>query len=190
MSAIRPFNAMDLFRFNLTNLDPLTETYDLSFYLNYLAKWPSMFNVVEGTSGEINGYIMGKLESSPRAFSQSEHSLPWHGHITAVTIAPRARRMGFARKLCESLENISDEYNAWFVDLFVRESNKVAIGMYRTMGYSVFRRVVEYYSDDPTTGRSDGEDAFDMRKPLSRDKYRKHIREKGEDIRVSPEDVW
>ncbi|KAI9849687.1 MAG: hypothetical protein M1837_002813 [Sclerophora amabilis] len=189
MSAIRPFNALDLFNFNLTNLDTLTETYDINFYLSYLAKWPSMFNVVEGPRGQINGYIMGKLEASPPLFQQSEHTLPWHGHITAVTVAPPARRMGLARKLCESLENISDEYNAWFVDLFVRESNKVAIGMYRNMGYSVFRRVVGYYSDDPT-GEADAEDAFDMRKPLSRDKDRKHTREKGEEYRVSPEDVW
>ena len=55
--------------------------------------------------------------------------------------------------------------------------------------YSVFRRVVGYYSDDPT-GKADGEDAFDMRKPLARDKELKHIRENGEEHRVWPEDVW
>lgn len=55
--------------------------------------------------------------------------------------------------------------------------------------YSVFRRVVGYYSDDPLGG-SDGEDAFDMRKPLKRDKDKKHIREHGEEFRVSPNDVW
>ena len=63
--------------------------------------------------------------------------------------------------------------------------------MYRKMGYRVFRRVVDYYADDPT-GKSGGrgEDAFDMRKPLDRDKERKHIREGGEDFRVSAEDVF
>lgn len=54
--------------------------------------------------------------------------------------------------------------------------------------YSVFRRVVDYYSDNPTgTG---GEDAFDMRKPLSRDKKKQHVRKNGEDFRVDPEDLY
>ena len=55
--------------------------------------------------------------------------------------------------------------------------------------YSVFRRVVNYYSDDPTSMSDSGEDAFDMRKPCSRDTNLEHVRDKGEDFLVSPEDV-
>ena len=55
--------------------------------------------------------------------------------------------------------------------------------------YSVFRRVVDYYSDNPTS-KSAGEDAFDMRKPMKRDKKRKHIRENGEEYRINPEDIY
>lgn len=55
--------------------------------------------------------------------------------------------------------------------------------------YSVFRRVVDYYSDDPTGGK-DGEDAFDMRKPLTRDKKKQHVRKNGENFRVNPEDLY
>lgn len=55
MSAIRRMSPTDLFSLNLTNLDPLTENYDLGFYLNYLMRWPSLFSVVqdrdEGTVG-------------------------------------------------------------------------------------------------------------------------------------------
>lgn len=54
-------------------------------------------------------------------------------------------------------------YDGYFVDLFVRVSNAVAIGMYHKFGYSVYRRVLGYYAG------SDGEDAFDMRKALPRD---------------------
>lgn len=43
---------------------------------------------------------------------------------------------------------------AYFVDLFVRVSNKVAINMYTNLGYIVYRTVLEYYSGDPD------EDAF------------------------------
>ena len=43
----------------------------------------------------------------------------------------------------------------------VRESNGLAIGMYKKLGYSIYRQVIGYYSGE--------EDAFDMRKALSRD---------------------
>jgi N-terminal acetyltransferase B complex catalytic subunit len=76
------------------------------------------------------------------------------------------------------------------VDLFVRKSNKIAQRLYKGMGYSVYRRVLDYYSDDLADKSKDGEDAFDMRKPLRRDGERKHVREKGEDFEVLPEDVW
>ncbi|KAH0533970.1 hypothetical protein FGG08_007417 [Glutinoglossum americanum] len=168
MSSLRPFHPLDLFRFNLTNLDSLTETYDVGFYLTYLARWPSLFNVIEGTRGEVVAYIMGKLEASPATYQNSPNYLPYHAHITALTVAPPSRRLGLARLLTESLERAGDEYRAC---------------------YSVFRRVVGYYSDD-IKGNTDGEDAFDMRKPLARDKFKRHVREKGEDFRVNPEDVW
>lgn len=60
--------------------------------------------------------------------------------------------------------------------------NEAAIQLYKKMGYSVWRRIVDYYSD--------GEDAFDMRKPLGRDRERKTVRAGGENIKVQPEDVW
>jgi N-terminal acetyltransferase B complex catalytic subunit len=55
--------------------------------------------------------------------------------------------------------------------------------------YSVFRRVVSYYSDDPSGMSETGEDAFDMRKPCTRDKKLEHVRDKGEEFLVDPEDV-
>lgn len=60
---------------------------------------------------------------------------------------------------------------AFFVDLFVRVSNKVAINMYTKLGYIVYRTVLEYY-----VGPGDAdEDAYDMRKALSRDEYKKSM---------------
>lgn len=51
------------------------------------------------------------------------------------------------------LEEVSERsYNANFVDLFVRVSNALAISMYKRFGYSVYRRVLGYYSGE--------EDAF------------------------------
>lgn len=154
MTTIRQFTCEDLFKFNKVNLDPLTETYGLPFYMQYLAHWPEYFQVAESPSGEIMGYIMGKAEGSGEL---------WHGHVTALTVAPEYRRLGLAAKLMNNLEEISEKKHCYFVDLFVRVSNKVAVEMYKKLGYSVYRRVIEYYS-----GEVD-EDAFDMRKALSRD---------------------
>ena len=39
--------------------------------------------------------------------------------------------------------------DAFFVDLFVRMSNNVAVDMYKQLGYVIYRRVLEYYSGDP-----------------------------------------
>lgn len=78
---------------------------------------------------------MGKLEEQHPSLRQSEHYTPWHGHITVLTVAPAWRRLGHARRLTERLERGSDINDAWFVDLYVRASNKIAVGMYTGMGY-------------------------------------------------------
>nr|OQO28986.1 hypothetical protein B0A51_03568 [Rachicladosporium sp. CCFEE 5018] len=195
MSAIRPMTPMDLLRFNPCNLDHLTETYNISFYLEYFTRWPSLCKVIESSTGEIEAYILGKLESSPHQISSIPYDpalnlyrkkfpnyLGWHAHITCLTVSPAARRKGLATKLSEAIEIAGDEAEAWFVDLFVRVENEAAIGLYRKMGYSIYRRIVDYYSD--------GSDAFDMRKPLKRDKQRKTIRANGETVRVQPSEVW
>ncbi|KAF4316227.1 hypothetical protein JM18_007020 [Phytophthora kernoviae] len=162
MTSTRKFCCDDLFRFNNVNLDVLTETYNMSFYLQYLAKWPDYFLVQEDPNNTIMGYIMGKAEGQ---------GTNWHGHVTAVTVAPEFRRLGLAKNLMDYLENVSEElYDGYFVDLFVRVSNSLAIGMYEKFGYSVYRRVLGYYSN-----ADDGEDAFDMRKALPRDIHKKSI---------------
>lgn len=105
------------------NLDPLTETYGLSFYMQYLAHWPEYFQVAESPSGEIMGYsnnnnflfihipfgnsalifdtVMGKAEG---------HGENWHGHVTALTVSSDYRRLGLAATLMNFLENVSEKY--------------------------------------------------------------------------------
>ena len=60
------------------------------------------------------------------------------------------------------LEKTSDEvYGGLFVDLYVRCTNSIAIDLYEGLGYSVFRRVREYYgSFGLGPGGKDEEDAF------------------------------
>eukprot|EP00775_Hariotina_reticulata_P005578 gene5578-5816_t len=171
MTTIRRFTANDLFTFNNVNLDILTETYNLPFYLQYLARWPEYCLIAEGPGKQAMGYILGKAEG--------EGTL-WHGHVTAVTVAPEFRRQNLARKLMNMLEEITHKvHDAYFVDLFVRVSNQVAIKMYEGFGYSKYRRVINYYSGD--------EDAFDMRKAMPRDVHKQSIIPQKD--RVYPEEL-
>ncbi|KXL41723.1 hypothetical protein M433DRAFT_468652 [Acidomyces richmondensis BFW] len=196
MAIIRPMTPMDLLKFNPCNLDHLTETYNIGFYLEYFTRWPQLCKAIEGSNGQIEAYILGKVEASPYGepdgvpydptlkHYQKKHPnyLPWHAHITCLTVAPGARRRGYATMLSKALEQVGDEQDCWFVDLFVRVENIAAIKLYKKMGYSIYRRIIHYYNDN--------EDAFDMRKPLKRDKNRKTVRANGENIRVPPSQVW
>ncbi|KAM4713371.1 LOW QUALITY PROTEIN: N-alpha-acetyltransferase 20 [Anableps anableps] len=180
MTSLRPFTCDDLFKFNNINLDPLTETYGIPFYLQYLAHWPEYFIVAEAPGGELMGYIMGKAEGS---VAREE----WHGHVTALSVAPEFRRLGLAAKLMEMLEEISERFGGFFVDLFVRVSNQVAVvNMYKRLGYSVYRTVIERVLTPPSNGEPD-EDAYDMRKALSRDTEKKSIIPLPHPVR--PEDI-
>lgn len=159
MTTLRRFTCDDLFSFNAVNLDYFTETYGLPFYLQYLARWPEYCLVAEGPDQQCMGYILGKAEGEQEG---------WHGHVTAVTVAPESRRLGLARQLMDKLENITEEtHDGYFVDLFVRKSNASAIAMYQKMGYVVYRRVIGYYTGS--------EDALDMRKAMARDTHKKSV---------------
>ncbi|EFJ08229.1 hypothetical protein SELMODRAFT_90855 [Selaginella moellendorffii] len=159
MTTIRRFTCADLFRMTHINFDHLTETFNMHFYLTYLSQWPDYFHVAEAPNGHLMGYIMGKVEGIGES---------WHGHVTAVTVAPEYRRQQLAMKLMNILEEVTEKtYNGYFVDLFVRASNTLAIRMYKKLGYVIYRRVIKYYSGE--------EDALDMRKPMPRDVERKSI---------------
>ncbi|KAG2164183.1 hypothetical protein JADG_003925 [Aureobasidium aubasidani] len=125
MSSVRPMTPADLLKFNPCNLDHLTETYNIGFYLDYFSKWPELCMVIEGRHGEIEGYILGKVESSPYPAPHTPYNpshpaytktypnyLPWHAHITCLTVSPSSRRLGHATALSEALELIGERENA------------------------------------------------------------------------------
>lgn len=165
MATVRPMTPMDMLKFNPCNLDHLTETYGISFYLEYFTKWPHLCKVIEGQNGQIEAYsetrcqscvvptstdhlpVLGKVEASPYPAPIEPYDpgltiyrkkfpnyLPWHAHITCLTVSPSARRLGYATLLSEALEQVGDDENAWFVDLFVRVENEAAIKLYKNMG--------------------------------------------------------
>ncbi|KZV88280.1 hypothetical protein EXIGLDRAFT_619536, partial [Exidia glandulosa HHB12029] len=95
-----------------------------------------------------------------------------------------------ANKMMSLLEYISDKaYRGYFVDLYVRLDNKIAIDLYERIGYSVYRRVQGYYGSLSPDSVSQEEDAYDMRKPLSRDVHRRSVRANGRNVLVSASQV-
>ncbi|KAJ3543740.1 hypothetical protein NM688_g5827 [Phlebia brevispora] len=196
--------ATDLFKFNNINLDIWTETYGNNFYLSYLARWPDLCYVQAAPSGRLMSYGLGKAEGL---------GTEWHGHVTAITVAPEYRRLNLARKMMNMLEHVSDQgYKGYFVDLYVRCTNTVAIGMYERLGVQRLQagagsitgvwargetektkrmRTVSVRSvargDVSCAGRRPGSDSLssmptDMRKPLSLDPHRRSVRANGREF--------
>ncbi|CAI4848467.1 AVB_G0056140.mRNA.1.CDS.1 [Saccharomyces cerevisiae] len=193
MTTIQPFEPVDLFKTNNVNLDILTENFPLEFYFEYMIIWPDLFfksseMTVDPTfKHNISGYMMAKTEGK---------TTEWHTHITAVTVAPRFRRISLASKLCNTLETMTDvmPHEVNFIDLFVKCNNQLAIKLYEKLGYSVYRRVVGYYNSaedgypDTLKKVDDNKDAFDMRKAMARDRNRS-VRPDGRSHKCYPHDV-
>eukprot|EP00403_Amphidinium_massartii_P043943 CAMPEP_0178437656 /NCGR_PEP_ID=MMETSP0689_2-20121128/35130_1 /TAXON_ID=160604 /ORGANISM="Amphidinium massartii, Strain CS-259" /LENGTH=106 /DNA_ID=CAMNT_0020059915 /DNA_START=82 /DNA_END=398 /DNA_ORIENTATION=+ len=105
----------------------------MAFYFNYLTRWPECCVVAESVDGSIAGYIIGKVEG---------RGPDWHGHVSAISVAPEFRRTGVANRLMEYLEEVSEKvHDCYFVDLFVRGSNSTAIAFYQSLGYVTYRTV-------------------------------------------------
>lgn len=153
----------DLLDFNTVNMDQLTETYSVSFYGEYLTHWPEYQRIGRHPfTGFAMGYVLGKAEGKGE---------DWHGHVSAVTVAPTYRRLGLAEQFMQNLEDVSEKvHNGYFVDLFVRDSNKVAQVMYQKLGYICYRTVVKYYQQNGNLFPA--EDAKDLRKGLPRNETR------------------
>ena len=94
--------------------------------------------------------------------------------MTALTVHPNFRRLGLAAKLMATLENISDRRKCYFVDLFVRVSNTIAVQMYKNLGYVIYREITGYYTAPPGSNL-ENEDAYDMRRALRMDKEGKSV---------------
>jgi N-terminal acetyltransferase B complex catalytic subunit len=106
MTTIRRFNTDDMFKFNSINLDHLTETYNLNFYLQYLAQWPDYFLVNVAPEGRLTAYglccllfraaLLYGIVTSLRVWVRASAAAAvmgkaegegkdWHGHVTALT---------------------------------------------------------------------------------------------------------
>ncbi|KAM5540352.1 hypothetical protein V8D89_005810 [Ganoderma adspersum] len=153
MVNIRPARVDDLMGMQACNLHNLPENYTLKYYMYHSLTWPQLSYVAED-EGKIVGYILAKMEEDV-----SEGDEP-HGHVTSISVLRSYRRLGLAKRLMiQSQEAMATVYQAAYVSLHVRKSNRAALGLYRdTLGFTVRDIEKSYYAD--------GEDAYAMRLSL------------------------
>jgi N-terminal acetyltransferase B complex catalytic subunit len=143
---------------NAVNLDRYTENFQPNYYLNYFAKSPELIYVTQSSNGTVSGLMMGKVEGVDDLY---------HAHVSALSVARQHRRSNIAKLLMAEFESLAERvYDTYFSDLYVRPSNCTAVLLYKTLGYIVYRRVLNYYTN---------EDAYDMRKSLHRDATKKSM---------------
>ncbi|SDK28486.1 GNAT family N-acetyltransferase [Billgrantia gudaonensis] len=78
--------------------------------------------------------------------------------LYSFCVHPDARGAGIGRRLLEALEREALERGAEYLSLEVRADNRVALRLYRRMGYRLSRWLDDYYAD--------GCDGWQMEKAL------------------------
>ena len=153
MVSIRNATVDDLFQMQHCNLSCLPENYQMKYYFYHCLSWPQLLYVAEDRKKKIVGYVLAKME---------EDAPEIHGHITSLAVLRTHRKMGLAAKLMTAAQEVMCEtFNAEYVSLHVRKSNRAAFSLYtQTLGFEIHDIEAKYYADS--------EDAYDMRKYLKR----------------------
>ncbi|XP_074872616.1 N-alpha-acetyltransferase 10 isoform X2 [Carettochelys insculpta] len=109
--------------------------------------------IAEDENGKIVGYVLAKMEEDP-------DDLP-HGHITSLAVKRSHRRLGLAQKLMDQASRaMIENFNAKYVSLHVRKSNRAALHLYsNTLNFQISEVEPKYYAD--------GEDAYAMKRDLT-----------------------
>ncbi|KAM3656128.1 N-alpha-acetyltransferase 10-like [Ammospiza maritima maritima] len=97
-----------------------------------------------------------------------------HGHITSLAVKRSHRRLGLAQKLMDQASRaMIENFNAKYVSLHVRKSNRAALHLYsNTLNFQISEVEPKYYAD--------GEDAYAMKRDLSQmaEELRKQLEQK------------
>ena len=161
MVSIRPANVNDLIHMQMTNLWCLPENYQMKYYFYHLLSWPQLLWVAQDYDGKIVGYVLAKMEETDSNDESQQQSAtnqpPPHGHITSLAVLRTHRKRGIATALMRRSQiEMSKNFEAHYVSLHVRKSNRAAFHLYtQTLKFDIHAVEKGYYAD--------GEDAYDMR---------------------------
>merc|ERR1712093_315960 len=159
---IRLLRSSDIPHVQHANITNLPENYFMKYYLYHALSWPQLSCVAVDVSRpqkspydypRIVGYVLAKMEEDPPDGVQ-------HGHITSLSVMRTHRRLGIAEKLMrQSQRAMVETFQAQYVSLHVRVSNKAALHLYRdTLSFQMEKTEAKYYAD--------GEDAYSMKLDL------------------------
>ncbi|XP_033858285.1 N-alpha-acetyltransferase 10 isoform X2 [Acipenser ruthenus] len=150
---IRNARPDDLMNMQHCNLLCLPENYQMKYYFYHGLSWPQLSYIAEDENGKIVGYVLAKMEEDP-------DDVP-HGHITSLAVKRSHRRLGLAQKLMDQASRaMMENFNAKYVSLHVRKSNRAALHLYsNTLKFQISEVEPKYYAD--------GEDAFAMKRDLA-----------------------
>lgn len=152
--SIRRAKPEDFLNIQHCNVLCLAENYHMRYYQYIGASWPQLSYVAEDDQVGIVGYVLGKmLEPDP--------SDGRYGHISSLAVKRSYRRFGLAQKLMEqAFQSMVECFNAQYVTLHVRKSNRVALNLYsKSLKFEIMEIKPGYYRD--------GEDGYNMRRDLS-----------------------
>lgn len=146
------------------NLLCLPENYQMKYYFYHGLSWPQLSYIAEDENGKIVGYVLAKMEEDP-------DDVP-HGHITSLAVKRSHRRLGLAQKLMDQASRaMIENFNAKYVSLHVRKSNRAALHLYsNTLNFQISEVEPKYYAD--------GEDAYAMKRDLTQmadEQLKKHL---------------
>uniref|UniRef100_A0A8D1MTQ6 N-terminal amino-acid N(alpha)-acetyltransferase NatA n=2 Tax=Sus scrofa TaxID=9823 RepID=A0A8D1MTQ6_PIG len=157
---IRNARPEDLMNMQHCNLLCLPENYQMKYYFYHGLSWPQLSYIAEDENGKIVGYVLAKIGSSPRGPPFS-HQAVKRSH----------RRLGLAQKLMDQASRaMIENFNAKYVSLHVRKSNRAALHLYsNTLNFQISEVEPKYYAD--------GEDAYAMKRDLTQmaDELRRHL---------------
>ncbi|XP_056130076.1 N-alpha-acetyltransferase 10 isoform X2 [Lampris incognitus] len=150
---IRNARPEDLMNMQHCNLLCLPENYQMKYYFYHGLSWPQLSYIAEDENGKIVGYVLAKMEEDP-------DDVP-HGHITSLAVKRSHRRLGLAQKLMDQASRaMIENFNAKYVSLHVRKSNRAALHLYsNTLKFQISEVEPKYYAD--------GEDAYAMKRDLA-----------------------
>uniref|UniRef100_A0A669DWS0 N-terminal amino-acid N(alpha)-acetyltransferase NatA n=2 Tax=Oreochromis TaxID=8139 RepID=A0A669DWS0_ORENI len=132
---IRNARPEDLMNMQHCNLLCLPENYQMKYYFYHGLSWPQLSYIAEDENGKIVGYVLAVKRSH--------------------------RRLGLAQKLMDQASRaMIENFNAKYVSLHVRKSNRAALHLYsNTLKFQISEVEPKYYAD--------GEDAYAMKRDLA-----------------------
>ena len=144
--SLRRVKISDIIQMQNANLHCLPENYQMWYWLYHFLISPQGAHVAVDGRGKVLGYVLSKLDDEGK---NQKSPPPPHGHVTSVAVYSQYRKLGIATKLLSYTHHTLREcYNAQYVNLNVRETNRAAHILYQNTLHYKFLMVDEgYYAD-------------------------------------------